>query len=32
MQNKFDIKDDKCFREFLRNLKVLPYEFERNNL
>ncbi|CAD8143360.1 unnamed protein product [Paramecium pentaurelia] len=32
MQNKFNIMDDKCFREFLRNLKVLPYEFERQNL
>lgn len=29
MQDKFNIKDDRCFREFLRNLKVLPYEFER---
>ncbi|CAK72166.1 unnamed protein product (macronuclear) [Paramecium tetraurelia] len=32
MQDKFDIKNDKCFREFLRNLKVLPHEFERQNV
>lgn len=32
MKVKLDIKDDKAFREFLRMLKVLPYDLERQSL
>lgn len=29
MKNKMNINDDKAFRDFLRKLKVLPYDTER---
>ncbi|CAK55904.1 unnamed protein product (macronuclear) [Paramecium tetraurelia] len=31
MKAKLDIQDDKCFRDFLRKMKAIPYESERQS-
>lgn len=29
MKLKLNIQDDKCFRDFLRKIKAIPYESDR---